>query len=279
MFTRSKSAAEKISMENNDDNVVINILNELKLDMQTVKASVAAIPAINANIGRIEKRLDEMELVKRDVEILKDDNKMLTDRVKCLESSVNSISTVEDQYKKAVKKLQVQKSIQELLSKRWNIVAHGVLQDKNNDGSVKWESRHDSCDKVREFLREALLMDNDVVNNLVISDAHRLHVKIPKRGRDLPLIFKLGSLIDKKLIYDKLSNLRAYNEKRVAEGQGKVFVVMEHLPDEMQEDRKSLLPVFKKAKTEEPNSKRVWFADRETGRYCLRVGNIIHTPK
>ena len=53
---------------------------------------------------------------------------------------------------------------------------------------------------------------------------------------------------------------------------------MEHLPEKMQADRMSLLSVFKDAKLNIPNAKRTWFADRETGDYCLKIGNVIHKP-
>ena len=111
----------------------------------------------------------------------------------------------------------------------------------------------------------------------MITDAHRQNVKVPKFGRPLPIIFKLGSLIDKKVIYDNLKNLALYNAT-LDKGK-KVFVVMEHLPEEMQADRKSLLTVHKEAKQTTPNLKRSWFADRDTGEYCLRVGDVVHRPK
>ena len=175
-----------------------------------------------------------------------------------------------------MKKLKVQRINQELLSKRWNIIIHGIPQDRNeNDDSIEWESRQDSKKKVQTFFSDALQMSDDDIKGIAITDAHRLHVRNPVPNRHLPLIFKLGSLLDKKTIYEHLSNLKGYNEinKR------NVFVVMEHLPEPMQDDRKKLISVFKKAKIDTPLAKRVWFADRETGRYCLKVGDVIHKPE
>ena len=96
-------------------------------------------------------------------------------------------------------------------------------------------------------------------------------------GRPLPLIFKLGSLIDKKVIYDHLKNLKVYNASR--EGGKKIFVIMEHLPEKMQKNRDSLLPIFKEAKKTIPFLKRQWFADRDSGEFCLKIGDIVHRPK
>ncbi len=74
------------------------------------------------------------------------------------------------------------------------------------------------------------------------------------------------------MIYDHLANLSDYNKRN----KSNVFIVMEHLPQEMQNDRKELMAIFKKTKLEEPFSKRVWFTDRDTGRYCLKVGNVVN---
>ena len=162
------------------------------------------------------------------------------------------------------------------MSKRWNIIIHGMKQAQNNDGTIKWESRQEACEKVQEFMRNVLKMDEEAICKIVITDAHRQTVKKPKPGKPLPLIFKLGSLIDKSTIYQQLSNLKTYNQQR--EKGEKLFVVMEHLPEKMQADRMSLLSVFKDAKLNIPNAKRTWFADRETGDYCLKIGNVIHKP-
>ena len=51
---------------------------------------------------------------------------------------------------------------------------------------------------------------------------------------------------------------------------------MEHLPEQMQKDRKALWEKYKLARNndEEPT----WFADRETGQYCFKVGDFVHKP-
>ena len=271
MFSRSKGAVDKMSIKD-----VLNTLKDVQVDIQQVKADVAKIPAMEQRVSNIEARLTAMEAIKSGVDSNKLNYETLNNTVTALQTKVKSISTVEQQYKDAVKKLEVQKLFHELMSKRWNIIIHGIKQGTNADGTIKWETRQEACDQVQDFMRNALKMDEEAINKTVITDAHRQTVRKPKRDKPLPLIFKLGSLIDKSTIYRQLKNLKMYNQGR--EQAEKVFVVMEHLPAEMQSDRMSLLPVFKNAKLNDSRIKCTWFADRETGEYCLKVGNVVHKP-
>ena len=274
MITRSRSGGKADNMSLQE---VLNRLDQMQIDINTVKTDVSQIPAINERMTSIETRLQSMESMKADVTALQHNYDGLNDKVNRLQTQVTSVTTVEQQYKDALKKLEVQKVLTELLNKRWNIIIHGIDQNLNNDGSNKWESRPDCLTKVQHFLRDVLLIDSDKVEEIVITDAHRQSVKNPKPGRPLPLIFKLGSLIDKKVIYDHLSNLSTFNAER--NDRQKVWVVMQHLPEEMRNDHKSLLTIFKEAKKNKPNEKRVWFADRESAEYCLKVGNTVYKPK
>ena len=56
----------------------------------------------------------------------------------------------------------------------------------------------------------------------------------------------------------------------------KILITMEHLPEQMEKERRSLLDKFKQARLDK--LKPIWFADRVTGQYCLRIGNFIHKP-
>ena len=144
-------------MGESDNNVIMQMLNEIKRD-------VAVIPSISNKINRIEARLDELETVKTDVVELKGDNTQLKERVAELETKFKTISNVEAEYKKEVKKLKVQRINQELLSKRWNIIIHGIPQDRNeNDGSIEWESRQDSKKKVQTL--ESKFFTNSAINS------------------------------------------------------------------------------------------------------------------
>ena len=268
MLTRSRSGEVGCSV-NMSMQDVLDKLSKLQLDITSMKDDVSVIPAMNERMGLIEKRLDDLETVKTDVNVLKDNYAILHTTVNNVKHKVEGMTTVKQEYIDAMDKYRVYMLLNEKLNKRWNIILEGVEQDKNEDGSLKWESRPDAVEKVENFLRDILKI-KDVIT---ITDAHRMSVKTARQGRPLPLIFKLSSLVDKGKIYKSLKELKSYNENR---GNNKVFVTMEHLPEQMQKDRKSLLDKFKDARRN--GLKPTWFANRVTGQYCLKVGEVIHTP-
>jgi len=55
------------------------------------------------------------------------------------------------------------------------------------------------------------------------------------------------NVADKRKIYENLKNLKIYNQNRRASKQSTVYVT-EHLPMQFQQERKMLLPYFKKGK-------------------------------
>jgi len=207
---------------------ILQKIVDIKADLTTVKTDVSKITQLDERISRIETSLKDIETVKADVASNKQTCETLKTDFEGLRKKVDAMTTVRDEYKKEIKRLAVQKSIHELLSKRWNIIIHGIPHDTNADGTTKWESRHDACLKVKQFFSTVLKMNDDQINSIVITDA--------------------------------------------------LFVVMEHLPEQMQNDRKSLLSVLKDAKTQDSTVKCVWFADRVSGEYCLKIGNVIHKP-
>ena len=84
-----------------------------------------------------------------------------------------------------------------------------------------------------------------------------------------PIILKLTNAADKRRIFNNLKNLKSYNEKRKEMSQGTVYIT-EHLLKLFQEERKLLMPYFKK--TRRLKQKTHWRA--ENGHYCLYIDNV-----
>ena len=105
-----------------------------------------------------------------------------------------------------------------------------------------------------------------------LADYHRLpQTPVYKNGNRVnrPIIFKLTNAADKRRIFNNVKNLKSYNENRKEMSQGTVYIT-EHLPKLFQEERKLLMPYFKKARS--LKQKNNWRA--ENGRYCLYIDNI-----
>ena len=62
-----------------------------------------------------------------------------------------------------------------------------------------------------------------------------------------PIIVKLTNVMDKRLIFRSLEYLRRYNETRRSLNLDSVYT-SEHLPKQFQDERKTLLPMYKEAK-------------------------------
>ena len=95
---------------------------------------------------------------------------------------------------------------------------------------------------------------------------HNTHcLKTVKINR--PIIFKLAGN-NKQMIMLSLKNLRRYNETRLEESSkaNKVYVT-ERLPKPLYQQKKQLLPHYKKARSE--NKRASWCI--QDGGYCLYV--------
>ena len=78
-----------------------------------------------------------------------------------------------------------------------------------------------------------------------------------------------------ELVYEHLSNLATVNADKP---QNEKIYCTNHLPREMQRQRKALLPKLRKAKTEEKDAK--FQIDYKTGNYNLYVDNeLVPMPK
>ena len=105
-------------------------------------------------------------------------------------------------------------------------------------------------------------------------DAHRLRVKKPRLGRPLPLIFKVATIGQKRLIAKGLASLKLINSGK--DNRDKIWVDLDHLPEQMQQDRDALKSQYLSARA--GRKKPFWRADRDTGKYCLYFDDKKHWP-
>ena len=157
----------------------------------------------------------------------------------------------------------------EIYAKRFNILIHDIEENLESAWETKWESEK----KVREFLHECLKIPRTHV--MAIADVHRLpQHNITKNDVRItrPIIVKLTSYLDKNLIMRSLKNLKPYNEERKRKfgNNAKSAYLTEHLPQQLQQQKKKLLSTFKEAR--EAGKKAFWRIERAT--YCLYIDNV-----
>ena len=110
---------------------------------------------------------------------------------------------------------------------------------------------------------------------MAIADVHRLpQHTITKNGVRItrPIIVKLTSYSDKNLIMRSLKILKSYNEERKRKfgSNAKSVYIIEHLPQQLQQQKKKLLHIFKEAR--DAGKKAFWRIERAT--YCLYIDNV-----
>ena len=78
------------------------------------------------------------------------------------------------------------------------------------------------------------------------------------------------------MIMMSLKNLKEYNEerKRTFGGETNYVYVTEHLPRELQQQKKKLLSAYKEAK--QNKQRTVWRIKK--AKYCLYIDNVKHNP-
>ena len=108
-------------------------------------------------------------------------------------------------------------------------------------------------------------------NKIKVVDMHRLpQIPLMKKGKKVnrPIIAKLDSVLDKSIIFNNLKRLKSYNDQRKMDKKSTVYVT-EHLPKAFLEQKKLLMPYFKKARM----NKQKTFWQAENGKYVLYVDN------
>ena len=154
----------------------------------------------------------------------------------------------------------------ELYSKRFNYLIHGIPESSEN----VWETRQQTEKLFRKFVAEGLQIQDS--NSIKLADIHRLPqhpiYDSDKRKINRPIIVKFMDIFNKQNFVKNLKHLKEYNEKRPPTT--KYVYATEHLPIELQRQKKKLIPLYKKAKEE--NKKTVLkIVDCE---YCLFVDDV-----
>ena len=104
-----------------------------------------------------------------------------------------------------------------------------------------------TLEKFDNLLTSALKMDSGDIN---VVDIHLLpQTPLRFQGKKVyrPIIVKLDSAMEKRLIFSKLQHLKSYNISRRMIHKPNIFVT-DHLPKPFLEQKKLLMPFFKEAK-------------------------------
>ena len=129
----------------------------------------------------------------------------------------------------------------EIYGKRFNLLIHGIEEDTESAWEIKF----------KQFLQNGIKIPN--FHAVAVADVHRLpQYPITKNGKCIarPIIVKLTSYSDKNMIMRSLKNSKEYNEerKRTFGCETNYVYVTEHLPRELQQQKKKLVSSYKEAK-------------------------------
>ena len=207
-----------------------------------------------------EEKITKLESLNADVGSVIADNVQLSEQVVNLKNEVGNLNQLLVKQQNEAKKASLKN---ELYSKRLNVIFHGIDEDPAN----VWETRKESEKILKSFLVNQLKIEHG--NDIDFSDVHRLpQHPLYKNGNRItrPIIVKLTNMWDKKTIYRSLRALKSVNETRKLANKSVIFV-SDHLPQELQDQKKKLVPYFIEAKKN--NQKAIWKI--EEAQYCLYV--------
>ena len=168
-------------------------------------------------------------------------------------------------------------SVKKAYNKRLNLLVYGVPESVVNI----WESRDVTLQPFFQLMTQGLKLNMKQINT---SDIHRLPQRpILNRGTGVTrpkIIVKLGSVLDKNLLFPSCKDLKPYNQVRLAETEEtgtvttiKPVFITKHLPQVFQKQKKALLSQFKKAREEK--KKTSWKTINVKYRYCLFIDNKL----
>ena len=102
----------------------------------------------------------------------------------------------------------------------------------------------------------------------IFTDYHSAPFTTKKKKITRPIIIKFVNIFDKYQFTQNLKNLKAYNVERKAKRLTASYAyATEHLPKELQKQKKALMPLFQKAKRNK--QKTAW--KLQDSEYCLFV--------
>ena len=197
----------------------------------------------------------EIQSLTTNLEMTTDHNKNLLSQIDTLEKRLKLTEGLLSQAHIKISQ-QNEKIIDLQTCSMWNnIVIRGIEEAQN-------ESWEDTEKKVVQFMKDQLKIDD--ANEAMLDRAHRIGKKIPEKHRNI--VVKFASSHDKSQIFKNIKNL----------AEKKQYSIQEQYPQEVQERRKRLWPLFKEAKERAKHDrthKVSWSVDK------LNINGRLYTAK
>ena len=260
---------------------IMNSISELSKKIDDLNCSMKELNTKICNIDeKFSNRCNKLETELKD-KVNKTDFVMLEHKVKTLECRISEVlkcsdtqpnktelTSLSDKVDSLIGAAEKEKLRSEAYSMRLNLLIHGIPENPNN----VWETRATTHNYFQEFLYNGLNISDP--EKLQLVDIHRLPQRpIYKEDTRInrPIIIKLQSVDDKHWLFSRLKYLKEYNAAKKKENtETKPIYISEHLPKPYYEQKKKLLPLFKKAR--EKKQKTTWAVS--DGDYCLFIDGV-----
>ena len=228
----------------------------------TMEQKIDKLLDFNLHITKAVKKIDndmqdmrnslstKIDAVKEEVDAVKETAETNKNDISKMKSRLNELETY-------VKHAKIRDLNQAVHGRRYDLIAYR-LADPNT-----WETAGKSIEIVRQFLHDLNNADPDEnntwdPNSVVIKEAHRLPqnpLQLVKNasGEEIertwprPMIFRLVSMLDKRIILSKCKNLKIINQGK---NKNNHIYVDDHWPSEVAKQRKALRVQFNQLKTD-----------------------------
>lgn len=200
-------------------------LDGIQEKLDKVLSMLPEIKQLQAKVVKLEKEKNDLkeslELSQAEIAELKNE---AASTVTKLAAASDKIAKVDELERRLIK--------QECHNRRNNIKFFGIQDDDH-------ESPKDTERKLRQFLQKEMKIPSGELEDIEFERVHRIPTR-PKedKGQPRPIIAKVSFFQDKEFIKSRIKNLP----------KGKKYGVADDFPKEVDEIRKKLHPVLKKAK-------------------------------
>lgn len=200
-------------------------LDGIQEKLDKVLSMLPEIKQLQAKVVKLEKEKnalkESLELSQAEIAELKNE---AASTVTKLAAASDKIAKVDELERRLIK--------QECHNRRNNIKFFGIQDDDH-------ESPKDTERKLRQFLQKEMKIPSGELEDIEFERVHRIPTR-PKedKGQPRPIIAKVSFFQDKEFIKSRIKNLP----------KGKKYGVADDFPKEVDEIRKKLHPVLKKAK-------------------------------
>ena len=249
-------------------NNIENKLDEILSTMKSLDQRLKKLENLEKKFENLETKMQEYDTKFEEIESEQDHQ---DEKISKLEDDIKELKEENNQLRKEA---ETQRLSKELYSKRLNYLIHGIPENDSNP----WETRKQTETVSKKFIEEGLNITD--TSSISLADIHRLpqHPIYDKRHRKItrPIIIKFSTIFDKQKFTQNLKHLKQYNLKnREACSATEYVYATEHLPKELQEQKKRLLPFYKDARNNK--KKTVWKI--QNCEYCLFVDDVRVYPE